>query len=370
MKAVPTRDSRSNEYLSDISARDKPWDVNKALSQKVGNLLQGTIKDRLAGKIKGCGGFLEFGWVTDSNTEQTRLKITAAFLCHSRFCIVCQWRKSLVWTAKFLGVMPKILSDYPTSRFLFLTLTVKACEISELRSTINHLNKSWQRLSQRKNFPAIGFVRSTEVTRNWDVYYKGDYQGRMGTKTLNQWKEENKGFNRERLKLETTTEVKPHFHVLLMVQPGYFAGHSYMTQEDWTNLWQSCLRVDYPPVVDIRAVKPNKRWSLENPSLAPEQALAGAIVETVKYSVKPSDLIGEGTEEDQQWLLQLTKQLEHTKAIALGGVFKKYLSEAQLENPSNDDLLGKKGDDSDVSASRIYFGWREMVQRYVKVWED
>jgi hypothetical protein len=192
----------------------------------------------------------------------------------------------------------------------------------------------------------------------------------MGTKALNQWKQEHKGYDHERLKLETTTQVKPHFHVLLMVSSTYFNGKHYITQEDWTKLWQSCLRVDYPPVVDIRAVKPNKRWSLENPSLAPEQALAGAIVEVVKYSIKPSDLIGEGTEEDQQWLLQLTKQLENTRAIALGGVFKKYLSEAQLENPSNDDLLGKKGDDDDVSSSRVYFGWREMVQRYVKVGED
>jgi hypothetical protein len=192
----------------------------------------------------------------------------------------------------------------------------------------------------------------------------------MGTKTLNQWKQEHKGYDRERLKLETTTEVKPHSHVLLMVQPGYFAGKNYITQEDWTKLWQSCLRVDYPPVVDIRAVKPNKRWSVENPSLAPEQALAGAIVETVKYSVKSADLIGEGTEADQQWLLQLTKQLEKTRAIALGGVFKKYLSESQLENPSNDDLIGRNEDGDDVSASSIYFGWREMVQRYIKVGED
>jgi len=171
------------------------------------------------------------------------------------------------------------------------------------------------------------------------------------------------------LKLESTTEVKPHFHVLLMVQPGYFAGKNYMTQEDWVKLWQSCLRVDYSPVVDIRAVKPNKRWSIENPSLAPEQALAGAIVETVKYSVKPTDLIGEGSEPDQQWLLQLTKELENTRAIALGGVFRSYLSEAELENPSNEDLIGRK-EDGDVSASSIYFGWREMVQRYIKLGED
>lgn len=369
MKAVPARDSSCFEYLTDLSARDKPWDVNKALSQKVASLLQGTIKDKLAGSIKGCAGYLEFGWITDPKTGETRLKLKAAFLCRGRFCVVCQWRKSVMWTARFLEAMPKILRDYPTSRFLFLTLTIKACEISELRSTVDHLNKSWQRLSQRKDFPAIGFVRSTEVTRNWDVYYQDAYQGRMGTKTLKQWKRDHKGFDRERVRLEVTAEVKPHFHVLLMVSSSYFAGRNYMNQEDWTNLWQSCLRVDYSPVVDIRAIKPNKRWLADNPEQPPEQALAGAIVETVKYSIKPSDLIGEEKEADQQWLLQLTKQLEKTKAIALGGIFRKYLSEAELENPSNEDLIGRK-EDGEVSASSIYFGWREMVQRYLKVGED
>jgi plasmid rolling circle replication initiator protein Rep len=185
-------------------------------------------------------------------------------------------------------------------------------------------------MSQRKQFPAIGFARSTEVTK-----------GKDGT-------------------------AHPHFHALLMVEPGYFAGHSYMNQKNWTEFWQSCLQVDYTPVVNVKAVKPNKRWLADSGGELPaEQALAGAIVETFKYSVKPSDLIGQGTETDRQWLLQLTKQLEKTRAIALGGVFRKYLSESEPEN-----LVGESEDGEDISASSMYFGWREMAQRYIKLWED
>jgi hypothetical protein len=150
-----------------------------------------------------------------------------------------------------------------------------------------------------------------------------------------------------------------------MVEPGYFAGHSYLSQKDWTALWQSCLRVDYIPIVNVKAVKPNKKWQVDNPNLPAEQALAGAIVETFKYSVKPEDLIGQGTAADQQWLLQLTKQLQNTRAIALGGVFKNYLSESEPE-----DLVGESEDSEGVSADSIYFGWREIVQRYLKTWED
>ena len=369
MNAVPAGESCAHEYLSDQSPRDKPWDVNKALSQKIANLFEGTIRNRLASSIKACAGKLEFGWLTDSETGETRLKLKSAFLCRARFCVVCQWRKSVMWTAKFLQAMPAILRDYPIARFLFLTLTVKNCELVELRSTVDHMNKAWQRLSQRKDFPAIGFVKSAEVTRNWDVYYKGAYQGRLGGKTLDKWKREHKGYKAKELVLESTTEVHPHLHVLLMVESGYFAGKNYMNQKDWTELWQSCLRINYSPIVDIRAIKPNKRWLMENPSLAPEQALAGAIVETVKYSVKPADLVGQGTEADQQWLLNLVKELENTRAIALGGVFRKYLSEKELEDPSKEDLLGRR-DGNGISASSIYFGWREMVQRYAELWQD
>ncbi len=367
MQAEPCTASCCNGYLSDISARDKPWDVNKGLSQKVAQLYQGTICDRLYGKINGCAGQLQFGWVSDPKTGEARLKLKSALFCRSRLCMTCQWRKALMWTGRFLQAMPAILRDYPSARFIFLTLTVRNCELSDLRPTLEHMNKSWRRMSQRKSFPAIGFVKSMEVTRNWDVSYKGAYQGRLGGKTLDKWKKDHKGYKAKELVLKATTEVHPHFHALLMVEPGYFAGHSYLSQSDWTELWRSCLRIDYTPIVDVKAVKPNKRWQTEGQGelLPAEQLLAGAIVETVKYSVKPGDLVGEGTEDDRQWLLQLTQQLEHTRAVALGGVFRNYLSDSEPE-----DLIGEDGKGEEISESSIYFGWRELAQRYLKVWED
>ena len=64
----------------------------------------------------------------------------------------------------------KLREQYPTHRFVFLTLTVKNCEIGELRSTLQHMNKSWQRLKDRKEFMAgvEGWIRTTEITRPKD----------------------------------------------------------------------------------------------------------------------------------------------------------------------------------------------------------
>lgn len=49
-------------------------------------------------------------------------------------------------------------------------------------------------------------------------------------------------------------------HVLLCVENSYFKNKSnYITQEEWVYLWQKALQVDYRPVANIKAIKPNKK---------------------------------------------------------------------------------------------------------------
>lgn len=309
------------DYLSNLSPRDQAWDKRKWEAEQVKKLYQGTIFDRLAGRIDTCSGCLGFCWATDPDTGEMRLKLTSCRFCRVRHCPLCQWRRSLMWIARFLKALPAINRDHPTARYLFLTLTVKNCPLGELRVTLKHMNAAWKRLTQRKEFPAIGFARATEVTK-----------GKDGT-------------------------AHPHFHVLLMVKPNYFS-REYLSQEAWTELWRSCLQVDYTPIVDVRAVRPNKKHGTES--------LPAALVEVFKYSVKPADLFGTGSPEDRQWLVELTSQLQKTRAIALGGELKNYLSEAEPE-----DLLTEAGDDKLIEeAIRLFFGWKEKVQHYVRLWED
>lgn len=315
-------------YLSDVSPRDKTWDERKQDSQRVRSLYKGTVFDCYAGRIDGCSGFLEFDWITDAQGETT-LKLKSARFCRVRFCPICQWRKALMWVARFLKAVPAIVTDHPSARFIFLTLTVPNCPLNELKQTLVHMNKSWHRLIDRKQFPAIGFAKSFEVTRK-----------KHGM-------------------------VHPHFHCLLMVKSTYF-NRDYMTQADWTQLWKECLKADYTPVVNVKAIKPKKGRSASSSPISIElDALSAAVVETFKYSVKPDDLIGEGYthEENQEWLVEITNQLHKTRSISLGGVFKDYLSEAEPE-----DLIHADLEQEEVSGelSQVWFGWREMVRRYVK----
>jgi plasmid rolling circle replication initiator protein Rep len=185
------------------------------------------------------------------------------------------------------------------------------------------MNQAWTRLSQRKQFPAIGFVKSTEITRGAD------------------------------------STAHPHFHCLLMVESSYFKGTNYLSQEKWTNLWKESLRIDYTPVVNVKAVKENsKKITESDAALKPKVGgIEGAICETFKYSVKPDDLISS----DPDWLVELTSQLHKTRSIALGGLFKEYLSEEEPE-----DLIGES-DENEPTVYDVVFGWREWVNRYAKV---
>ena len=49
-------------------------------------------------------------------------------------------------------------------------------------------------------------------------------------------------------------------HVLLCVESAYFKKQGqYIKQSEWVDLWQRALQVDYRPVANIKAIKPNQK---------------------------------------------------------------------------------------------------------------
>ena len=302
-------------YLTDYSPRDKPWDTHRAQAQVVEGVYRATIFDRLADRITGCSDYLGFAWSDpDPETGELRLRLRSAHFCRVRHCPVCQWRRSLMWQARFLKVLPSIEQAYPTARWLFLTLTVRNCAITDLRRTIQDMNKSWHRLIKRQEFNVVqGWIRTTEVTRGRD------------------------------------DSAHPHFHVLMMVRPSYFSSNYYVTQRRWTELWQDCARLDYTPIVHVKAVK--AKHSIGG---IDESPLRRAVSETLKYSVKPSDM-------RDDWLIALTKQVHQLRFIASGGVLKDILREG--EEKEEDLLLAEDGEGGEPE---LFFDWERSIRRYVK----
>lgn len=217
-------------------------------------------------------------------------------------------------TARFFDRIPAVLVAYPKAQWLFLTLTVQNPAMTDLRATLVAMNSAWKRLIQRKDWPAIGFIRTTEVTR--------DKHG----------------------------NPHPHFHCLLLVKPSYFS-HGYITQLDWALNWQSVLRVDYLPVIDVRKVKAKKG----------QTGIGAAVVETLKYAVKLEDM------KDPAFLFGITDQLHKMRFLATGGVLKNFLNEtATDEEMVNTTELGEAPEVA-MDDKPILFGWRPDVKRYKKL---
>ena len=297
--------SNHTPALSDLSPRDKPWDKHRGFADRVEGLYAGSEFHRLSDRIHYCSELLEFGLGGEGN--RPKLKLKAARFCRVRHCPVCQWRRSLMWKAKAYKVLPKIVEAYPKYRWLFVTLTQKNVAISELKKTLVDMNRAFQRLSQLKAFPAIGWLRSTEVTR-----------GRDGN-------------------------AHPHFHCLLIVPSSYFSGRSYLKQSDWVTMWRKALRLDYNPVLDVQAVKQGSKPM----ELVPE---------LLKYCTKESDLVA-----DREWFLELTRQMHKMKCVTTGGVLKEYLKELEQEP---EDLIGESDESETADDGNLYFGWKRQDKRY------
>ncbi|MBW4451812.1 MAG: protein rep [Nostoc indistinguendum CM1-VF10] len=86
--------------------------------------------------MKICSELLEFQLVPDESESIFKLKLSDARFCRVRHCPVCQWRRSLMWKARAYKILPQVVTDYPNYRWLFVTLTVKNCQIKEFSTSI------------------------------------------------------------------------------------------------------------------------------------------------------------------------------------------------------------------------------------------
>jgi plasmid rolling circle replication initiator protein Rep len=307
------------EYLTDISPQDKPWDKHRGEALSVGQLYrQNEDFVRYSDRIDQCSRRLQFALVPEDEGV-SRLKLHAARFCRVRHCPVCQWRKAMMWRARFFQGLPQYLADNPTLIPVFLTLTARNCALDELRATVDHLSGAFSKLTRRRSWPGVAWVRSLEVTR-------GD-----------------------------NGSAHPHLHVLLFVRPGYF-GKGYISQPRWRSLWQECLKIDYLPVVHVARVKANK---------GDDSDIRIAILETLKYGVKPEDLVA-----DAEWLYGITRELHNVRSVSIGGDLKGYLKESEPEDLIHDEKVEDEDLEDLKDCPQLIFDFLEIVKRYTRKAED
>jgi hypothetical protein len=113
----------------------------------------------------------------------------------------------------------------------------------------------------------------------------------------------------------------------------------------WVELWQQCLRIDYQPIIDVRAI-------------AKQHDPKVIIPEILKYQVKESDLVA-----DREWFLELTRQMHKTRGVAIGGVLRQFMRELE-EEPK--DLIGKNEETDEVDEGSLSFRWQRQSKKYIR----
>lgn len=245
-----------------------------------------------AGAIYGCGTFIRTG---QRNGHEV---IAEANFCRQRLCQVCAWRRAAKFTAQMFPVIRNL--EAKGYKAIFVTLTVQNPPADGVSAALDVLLKGWDRLIHNNRWYrqyVKGFVRSLEVTYNAssDTYH-------------------------------------PHIHALLFMPAQYATATygPYKNQKELQADWARAAKLDYNPIVDIRAVHCQKTKN---------NTTKAAVVETLKYCYKVDQkAISDKT------IAVLLHSLSNRRLVSFGGVVAEERRALQLgdidDNLTTDNIIG------------------------------
>lgn len=325
---------KSKKVLIDVNDKGKvvDWQTKKLNTLDLAESYKRLGYENKYYRVRDCGTFLEFRRYQDQS-----LKLNQANFCKVRLCPMCSWRRSL----KIYGQVSKVMDEVSLNNdydFIFLTLTCRNVLGEDLSSTIDILFNAFKKMTKRKRFKQSikGYFRALEVTHNLD-YTSNSFD-----------------------------TYHPHFHIILVVNKSYFDDKRYyISQNEWTEIWKSCLKVDYTPIVDVRRFKDTKG-----------QGVSKSIAEVAKYTVKDKDFIVRDdvtmeiveTMTDDAVLI-LDKALAYRRLTSFGGILKDIHKELNLDDPEDGDLINTDNEEirEDLDYIIERYHWNIGYKQYLKV---
>lgn len=265
----------------------RKWSLKKQKSESLATMMlnsidmtdnsEKTISERLRWeRMRDCATRLEYQYCADCGS----MHLARTNLCRDRLCAVCAWRLSMQRYAEMLHALNLIYEKNKYISAAMLTLTIRNCETSELRSTIKKLNSAFAKLRKRRIFQkyVIAYAKSIEITKN-----------------------------------AKNNTYHPHAHVLLLFDKAY--KKTYITQREWADMWTQCLNVDYTAIVDIRTAycaDVNVNKNVDN--VTKFDATLKAALESCKYALKDNVL----DESDVKSVNEISDALKDMRLISYG----------------------------------------------------
>ena len=299
------------DSITDIKTDVKKFVKRKlmtpTLSKKYDELADIYSDDRFSRwsrRVYECGDYLEF-----HRFERAGLKLKSANFCCDRLCPLCNWRRSLRTFAKVSKIIQSKTFIETGYRNLFLTLTVKNCQIDELHTAFEHIFYSFNKFLKNKRIKETikGYFRALEVTYN-----------------------------------SKTRTFHPHLHLILAVPASYFS-KNYISQADFTLIWQNSLDVEYTPIVDIRKFKDAK-----------------GVAEASKYVIKADDKFLKKIPYEALYFLRL--ELQNVRLLGSGGIYRQIAKELKLE--LNNDVVEIDLPQDDVLVEILKYRWVVGMKNY------
>ena len=250
-------------------------------------------------------------------------ELVSGLLCNRRLCPFCEWRRTRVWRARLIQGLESYSEVQPKMSALFLTLTVKNCQLYELRETIRHLHRSFKRLTLIQGFPTSAWFRRTEVTLGKSLGGSGPL---------------------------FASQVHPHIHALLLVRPSYWS-RGYWSQLRWQKEWQMAARLDYAPIVDIRRARSNRKAD----GSALSDANLAATLEAAKYSTKAADLLSLGTS-----LPIFHTEMKHLRLYGVSAQLRQHIKARDI----NQEELFDPSQETDEPSFTAVAKWFDSIQEY------
>lgn len=299
---MSTNNYSTNDFQSQVSKILLKTQIKKKLNQQVIDWLLGERLTDKALEIQNCANHIG---ITNINNIA---HIVKADFCRNRICNICAWRRQSKFIAQMYPVLEKLGNNY---KFLFVTLTIKNVEYSDLSSTIDALMRAYDKFLKRRKIKRawVGKVRALEITYN-----------------------------------KHTQTFHPHIHIFVAVKPEYFTNPDlYISHEELTEFWQECIQSDYEPICHIETVTDTS---------------AGA-VETLKYSFKTSS--------DNIALRGYYYALKHRRLVSFSGVFadmRAFLRQSDFESILTDDVPPADNSNKNVLYSLYKFDATGGIYKY------
>ena len=292
------------------------------------NLARDAETSHLAKRIANCSGLINLE-IEVPEIGEPLAHLTGAKVCNARLCPFCEWRRTKAWRRRLIGGLEAFHEVNPTWRAVFLTLTVRNCPLTELRSTLKQMQEGWNRFRGLSFFPSSYWFKRTEITI-------GSSPGGAGA------------FNGPYM-------AHPHFHVLLLVPPSYFS-HGYIKQTEWLKQWQMAMRLDYTPVIDVRAAKSKSGSGGRNIDDS-----RSAAIEAAKYASKATQLLELG-----ETLTEFHHQTTGLRYYSVSRDLKEYIqagdiTESEMMDNTSTDPQG------DIPLLKATAMWFEDSQEYLFV---